>query len=154
MFPASRSTCIPWLVATSSIFRMHHPNLCFCHHVSHRSPPPSLFPLQRQLWVHLSNSRSLAYSHLWSPFCCIRPGDEDTSIFVYHSVYMCKHFACLLSSGYFSQSKGLPGSPHLQLLLFTPHLLSHHPQCSQSMHQIFIANFCWVPTVYSCVVIV
>lgn len=64
------STCIPWLVATSPAFKMHHPNLCFSHHISHRPLSPSLFPLlQRPSWVHLSSSRSLAYSSV--RFCLL-----------------------------------------------------------------------------------
>ena len=69
MFPASRSTCIPWLVATSPAFKMHHPNLYFSHHISHQSLSPSLFPLQRPSRVHLSSSRSLAYSSV--RFCLL-----------------------------------------------------------------------------------
>lgn len=51
-------------------------------------------------------------------------------------VYVSTWSAFLLSSWYFSQNRGLLGSPHLYFLL----LILHHPHHSQPKHQIVIAN--------------
>ena len=33
-FPASKTSCVASLVEPSSIFKLHHSNLCSCHHIS------------------------------------------------------------------------------------------------------------------------
>lgn len=59
--PAS-STCIPWPVVPSSVFKVHHSDLCFHRHISFLWLWPCLLPLITSLWLHRTHLHNAGYS--------------------------------------------------------------------------------------------